>query len=306
VFNLTRQPEKRIRSRTVLVGVMIAALVVVWLAWSQWDALREVLGGPDDAAAEPVTPVVPEEGTVAAGDEGPGEAAQRWAALLGRQPEWPADLAAPSDCRAVEADLARICAVLDSRAYLAGGQVSGGSCGLLQQTAAELAARPPVLSSELRSYESILSNVFHLFRVLGRDRVGLLRRIVGEERQLAEPVAMALFRWMMSRESCARSGRTPIRLAAMYDYAGFLFQTMGGQAYLRRRAPETEALVAFYALLILDRAERDGHNPHGVDPRPEIDRTRALLSSQDLVFSRRYVETLDEMAGRWKNRDPTD
>ena len=36
--------------------------------------------------------------------------------------------------------------------------------------------------------------------------------------------------------------RTAIRLERLYDYSGFLFQTVGGQAYLRRRSPEVEAL----------------------------------------------------------------
>jgi hypothetical protein len=77
---------------------------------------------------------------------------------------------------------------------------------------------------------------------------------------------------------------------------------MGGQAYLRRRAPRIEALASFYALMILDRAQQDGHNPAGVDPRPEIQRTRALLESEPLVFREHYLVVLDQMAERWKER----
>ena len=88
----------------------------------------------------------------------------------------------------------------------------------------------------------------------------------------------------------------------MYAYSGFLFNTMGGQAYLRRRTPRTEALACFYALQVLDQAIAAGHNPEGLDPRTEIPRCRALLDSQPLVFSARYVDTLDRMARRWETR----
>jgi hypothetical protein len=290
----------------VLAGVLIVALVLIWLIWSQWDSLRELLGRPQVvpvesvAAADPGGDEAREDQTepASAGDE----AARRWTELLGRPPVWPEDLSAPRDCQKVEADLAHICVELDGRSYLAGGPVPGGTCGLFQQVAQKLAERPPAVTSELRSYEAILSNVFHLFRALGRERVNLLRRILEEEQELAEPMAMALYRWLVSRERCARSGRTAVRPPVLYDYSAFLFQTMGGQAYLRRRPPEIEALVGFYALVILDRSDQQGHNPYGADPRPEIERTRSLLASRPLVFSERYREVLDEIALRWEQR----
>ena len=41
-----------------------------------------------------------------------------------------------------------------------------------------------------------------------------------------------------------------MRFPALYDYAGFFFNTLGGQAYLRRRTPRVESLVCFYALQV--------------------------------------------------------
>jgi len=124
-----------------------------------------------------------------------------------------------------------------------------------------------------------------------------------EEQDHAEPIALALYRWLVSREACARSGRTAIGKEPLYEYAGFVFQTMGGQAYLRRRTPKVEALTGFYALLLLDRAVESDHNPHGVDPRPEIRRTLDLLEAQPLVFGDRYRTVLEEMRQRWELRD---
>jgi hypothetical protein len=294
---LSNSPQKQVKLRNTVILVIIGLLLAVWLVSSQWDRWR---GSTTQESAGGVTAVETDAAPPATLD--PDEAELRWSKLLGRPPVWPDDLTAVASCEEAEADLIRICAVLDSRQTLAAAGIPGGACGLLSEVADALADRPPVLSSELKSYQSIVSNVFHLFRSLGRERLALLRGIVNDEPELAEPAAMAIYRWLVSRESCARSGTSKIRMPVLYDYAGFLFQTMGGQALLRRRTPDTEALVSFYALLILDRADRDGHNPHGVDPRQEIERARALLARGPWVFGERYDSMLGEMAKRWEPR----
>ncbi len=58
--------------------------------------------------------------------------------------------------------------------------------------------------------------------------------------------------------------------------------------------PETE--------LIVDRAQQSGLNPAGIDPRPEIERTRAMIQAESLVFREHYLLILDQMAERWKER----
>jgi hypothetical protein len=227
-----------------------------------------------------------------------GDAERRWAELFGKPPVWPDDLSSPQSCQAVEDELASLCIHLD------GAGEQGGSCALLREAAEELAARPPRMTSELKRFETLLANIFHLFRVLRGDRMDQLRQLLKEEEKLAEPAAMALYRWLISREDCARSGRTAIRMEPLYDYAGYFFQSVGGQAYLRRRSPEVEALASFYALLIIDRALEQKHNPHGIDPRPEIARTRKLLAGRELLFGDRYLELLGDMDKRWGDRAP--
>lgn len=299
---LRRQPEKRVRVRSLLGGGLVFAVVIIWLVWWQWDRL---VGPPGEPAVDAAAAA---EGPQPAPEAEPPEAdpisaaAERWVERVGGAPVWPEDLGSPRDCAAVEADLARLCGVLDATARFRQAALPGGSCGALKEAAAALSSRPPLLESELSSYSSILSNVFHLFRAVGRERIELLRGALADNGDLAEPMALALYRWAVSRESCARSGRPPVRQAVLYDYAGFLLQTLGGQAYLRRRSPEVEALTTFYALLVLDRAQSDGLNRHGIDARPEIRRARTLLAGQPLVFRERYLAILDEMGRRWESR----
>jgi hypothetical protein len=301
--------ERQVKLKSLLTGGLVVLVVVIWLGWWQWDRLRSGLCGPGGEESVPVTASdADRDATDFAGAAGEWEAAlaaaeQSWTEWTGVAPSWPGDLSAPADCEAVEEELARICRALDADLDPGTRGLPIGSCQLIQQVAEELARRPPTVSSELRSYETVLANVFHLFRTVGRRRIDFLREVAREEQEHAEPIALALYRWLASRESCARSGQTAIGKEPLYEYAGFLFQTMGGQAYLRRRTPKVEALGSFYALLLLDRAVEADHNPHGVDPRPEIRRTLGLLDAQPFVFGDRYRTVLEEMRQRWESRD---
>lgn len=157
--------------------LLVPLVLIVWIVWWQWDAIETLWSrAPSEQDAERTvdSPAPLEE---PAGEtsrtEGGSEAGRRWTELLGESPVWPADLRDPSDCQEAESGLARICAALDSSELLQSRRAEGGACGLLREVAETLAARPPVLASELRSHQAILSNVFHLFRTLeiGRAHV---------------------------------------------------------------------------------------------------------------------------------------
>jgi hypothetical protein len=293
---MRRKEEKQVSLRSLLTYGLIIGVVAIWLVWWQWDRLADRICRSGSAPAEQATDLQ-ELSEPDSSPEALSAAEQEWAALFGGPPSWPDDFASPQSCQAVEEQLAQLCRHLD-----AGGE-SGGSCLLLQQAAADLASHPPRLTSELRRLDSVLANIFHIFRVLRGERMDLMRQMLREEESLAEPAAMALYRWLISREACARSGRTKIRLEPLYDYAGFFFQSVGGQAYLRRRSPAVEALASFYALLIIDQALEKNQNPHGIDPRSEIERTRQLLENRPFIFSDRYLEILDEMKRRWSEKE---
>ena len=121
-----------------------------------------------------------------------------------------------------------------------------------------------------------------------------------KQSRLAEPLALDLYRWLRAGESCPND-RQPPSAEAQYEYAAFLLQTIGGQAYLRRRTPRLESLTSFYALLLADAAIADGYNPHGLDLRREIARSRALMEMQPLVFRNQYLRVLEDLDRRWSH-----
>jgi hypothetical protein len=293
-----------IGSRGILGGALVVFLVVVWAAWWVWDSRRSTSGPvtqePSEVARTERSAQVEEPSDLS--DSSINGAGNRWAEWLGTAPAWPADLSQPADCAEVDAMVGHLCRELDRR----GGAVPGESpeqiCAALAEAAERLAARPPRPTSELASYEALISNVFHVSRVLGRGRAERLRDLLRENDDVAEAMAFAAYRWLAARERCAPDGETAVGMASMYDYAGFLFETIGGQAYLRRRSPRIEALISFYALTVLDRAVESGHNPHGVDPRDDVERARRLFDAQDLLFVDEYRSELDSMAARWERR----
>ena len=79
-------------------------------------------------------------------------------------------------------------------------------------------------------------------------------------RELAagDALSQTLYRWMEVRDRCSDPEDRGPGIQAQYDYAAFLLNSLGGQAYLRRRPARIEALAGFYALVILDRGASAG------------------------------------------------
>lgn len=281
--------------------VLLVSGAVVALAW--WILNRN--GTAEDAAAvanvEQITRPQSEESVESAETE----RGSHWKALLGHDPLWPEDFDDPRQCEDIELDLARLCTEIDRRPYRSDDHRVGGTCGLLSEVAEVLAAHPPDSEGEIKRHASLLANIFHLSRTVDGKAFQATRRVLREEEYLVEPLAMTLWRWTASREQCARSGRTSMTEETMYAYAAYLFETFGGRSVLQRRSPRTEALVSFYALLIIDRSDRRGYNPQGVDPTPWLRRTRDLVERQNFHFADEYLTRLDAIAARWSQRIPS-
>jgi hypothetical protein len=298
------QEERRARTRRLWIWTAVILIGVVWLLWWRGGAWFEGLQGDATSSDEPVVADIPSPTPPIL--ERQDQAARTWRDLLGREPEWPEDLSEPANCEQVEQDLVALCREIDGWPSIRDRIVGGGSCSVLRQAAEELASRPPAVSGELKSYPTILANVFHLFRSLGRKRVVLLRDMVNETsvRGVDEPAAMVLYRWLISRENC--DGESVVGFRPLYEYAGFLTDTLGGRAFMGRRSPRQEALIGFYTLLILDRAVETRFNPNGIDPRLELGRVRALLADQPLLHRIGYQNTLDAMDAAWRSRELPD
>jgi hypothetical protein len=89
-------------------------------------------------------------------------------------------------------------------------------------------------------------------------------------------------------------------LETLYEYAGFFLNTLGGRNYLMRRNAQLRILASYYCLLILDKANDETLNRHGIDMRPHIKRLLSEINStKSLIYKKRYVKRLNTLEAKY-------
>lgn len=164
----------------------------------------------------------------------------------------------------------------------------------------KLGDNPPVVSRETDDLFTILKNTAHFFRIIGKDNILALKGILANEKEQFELV-LSHFYEMTQNENCL-SEKLQLNLSkdVLYDYAGFFLNTMGGRLYLFRRDSVSRLTVSYYSILLIEQANRQGRNVHGLDIRPavellipEIENSGAQLRLKDT-----YLEKLYELEDR--------
>lgn len=92
-------------------------------------------------------------------------------------------------------------------------------------------------------------------------------------------------------------------LGSLYEYGGFFINTLGGQAYLFRRDSRLRLLVKYYAILIIDRADSNDMNRHGIDIRVAIEALiDEMAASQVLADQDEYLTKLAALQTKYQSR----
>ncbi|RMF74566.1 MAG: hypothetical protein D6738_06000 [Acidobacteria bacterium] len=266
-------------------AVVVGAAVIGFFVgrWSVGRPQEPARGVTSPAASEePAEEQAPSPGTIVVADE-------RVAAAIRELDAFPPDRLTDEACGEIDAMLDEAC----------GDAGIGERCGELRAAAVALAQHPPVASGELFDQENVIANTFHLFRVLGRDRLEQFGELLDRRGLELEPVGAALYRWVASREACGEGAERNVTLERLDDYAVWSLSSLGGQAYLRRRSPAVEGLATFYALVTVDRAIREGREPYGLDPRRFLPRCEALIRGAEPAYRDAYVEVLTRFRHRW-------
>ncbi|MDG4476337.1 hypothetical protein [Thiovibrio frasassiensis] len=177
-----------------------------------------------------------------------------------------------SACEQTEEEIASFFSSLDNADYIGARQLKDGSQRYFTLRIDKLMAKPPVVARERESLTSILRNTAHLYRVLGKNDVALIKEILTQENDSVESAMALFYRWSELAPKCEPS-KTAIRLPlrGLYEYAGFFLNTLGGQSYLYRRDSRVRLLGKYYSILVLDRANDASLNRHGIDIRPSVD-----------------------------------
>ena len=196
-----------------------------------------------------------------------------------------------------ERQIAAFFSYLDSRPYVQSHNLAGGSYLQYQIAIEKLSAKPPIIVGEMDSLYNMVRNVAHFYRVMGKKRVLLTKQILQNESEVIESVVKTFYQWFTMDDGGKATLKGRPSMTAMYEYAGYILNTLGGRSYLLRRNPKVRTLTTYYCVLILDRANDAELNSRGIDIRPYIKSSLLEIKSQiGLIHQKKYITRLSELS----------
>ncbi len=191
---------------------------------------------------------------------------------------------------------------LDHQDYVRSYKIKGGTYEHSKKLISKLSASPPVVSGETKDLFSILRNMAHFYRTLGRKNVSLIKNVLSNEKEITEPSMDMLFQWIIM-EMERKNSEIKVSLENLYEYAGFFLNTLAGKAYLARRDSKTRILVTYYSILVLDMANKKKLNRHGIDMLTPLNLALDDISKySDLEDKKKYLKKLREIKKGLRNR----
>ncbi len=205
------------------------------------------------------------------------------------------------DCKKTTRQVVAFFQYLDRKSYLIWPDINMRAEALFEEIFKKLAANPPTNVGEMDDIYSLVKNVTHFYRVLGKDRIDLLKEILKSEEPVIEPAMAVLFNWLVYCNAGMPAATADDTLKAMYQYAGFFLNTLGGRSYLLRRDSKLRMLVSYYSLLVIDKANDAKMNAYGIDVRPYIDYLLYDINNQKgLLYHRLYLTRLNALREKYQ------
>ncbi len=251
------------------------------------------------------TPTVPSPAPHA----GPPAAAPGAAVIKAPIPISPAERKPPggpqaeSRCEQLQGSLVDFFRYLDGKKYVQHLGAGADTYQRFQRILKRVASRVPIPAGEGIDPRITVENVYHLFRVLDRQDLRLIKDVIRNEPDTLEVNLRLLYEWLVAQGGCQEAADYRPSMKALYHYAGFFLNTIGGRAYLFRQAPALRLLVSHYSLLILHEADLKGRNTYGIDVLPFIGPLRKeILRYPDLHFQADYIAGLDRLESHYLAR----
>jgi hypothetical protein len=199
-------------------------------------------------------------------------------------------------CEELEDSLRAFCRYLDAGETFRSQKTHRDSWALFTSMLESLERRPPVMSAESYRPSVIVENSFYFFRLLGREKIDIVREVIKFESDLAEPLMGIMYYWLMTGRSCDKLPSPSAALKIIYNYAGFFLDTLGGHSYLYRQDSRIRLLTVYYSILVIHEANMRELNEVGLDLRyflPNI--FQEIQSRNDLLYAEDYLQTLTNL-----------
>lgn len=222
-----------------------------------------------------------------------------------QQPEKVAPKPAPQEdiCMKIEKEMEAFFNYLDEKSYVLQLDPARDSYARFKDMLKRCSVRAPVPAGEGMDPEILIRNLYHFFRVLGREDLKLIRRVLANERDSMEYILAMLYKWITLDDRCPDPESLRPSLSVRYQYAGFFLNTTGGRAYLYRRTQGLRLLASFYCLLIVHDADKNGENLYGLDVVPYIAPLKEEIGRfSEFDFKREYLEELNRIEDFYNKR----
>jgi hypothetical protein len=199
-------------------------------------------------------------------------------------------------CERLEEEIHDYCRYLNGKGYVRHLGEGLDTYAELKAILRKLSARLPIPAGEGIDSSIINDNIFLFFRVLDKTQFRLIRDILKNEGDTLEPALDLFYRWSTAGSRCPDPDGIRPSQAVLYHYAGFFLNTIGGRAYLFRRALGLRLLFTYYSLQILWEADKQGRNTYGIDALPFIaPLAKEIALYPDFRFKQTYLKNLQEM-----------
>lgn len=191
---------------------------------------------------------------------------------------------------------------LDSQEYMQGFRIDINSENHFTKLIQNLLDNPPIVSGETNDLFTILQNTAHFFRIIGRNNITTIKGILDREKNQFEDV-LSHFYTLLHTEQCPQSSfGLQVPENTLYEYAGFFLNTMGGRLYLFRRDSMSRMVVSYYSILLVDRANEEQRNIHGIQIQPAIDQLINELetTTNPLKLKNKYIDELYDLKEKYQ------
>ena len=141
----------------------------------------------------------------------------------------------------------------------------------------------------------------YFYRILGPKRIKLIREILKNEADIMEQLIATFFAYFYQDDRCKDNIFGNASAEVFYTYASFLLNTLGGRSYLFRRESIIRALVSYYCVLFIDRANDEKVNIYGIDIRPYINFSMFdIVNRKDLLYQKQYLDKLVSLKEKYQ------
>ncbi|UCF73969.1 MAG: hypothetical protein JSW35_05895 [Deltaproteobacteria bacterium] len=191
------------------------------------------------------------------------------------------------ECQKMKRELMEFFAYLDKEPYVRELEIGEDTFTRFKKIVHVLSLNPPLPAGEGINYDRIIENIYHFYRVLTLKDLRLIKLIARNEADSMEITLALFYRWLMSGDQCNRDNGLPPSWDAIYRYAGFLVNSIGGRSYLFRRDTRLRLLLSYYCLLIIHEADKRKMNSFGIDITPFLEPLAEEIEHYQLLYFRK-------------------